>query len=121
MPRDPFQIALEHHRGGRLRQAQAGYHAVLAADPANADALHWLGVLTLTAGQAESAATLFQHASDRRPDDAAFHHNLGHALLAAGRIEQALAAFERAVTLDPANTATLSGIALAHLARNSAA
>ena len=38
MPQDPLQIALEHHRAGRLRQAEAGYRALLDSDPANPDA-----------------------------------------------------------------------------------
>ena len=29
MARNPLEIALEHHRGGRLRQAEAGYRAIL--------------------------------------------------------------------------------------------
>jgi predicted TPR repeat methyltransferase len=121
MARDPFDIALEHHRGGRLRQAEAGYRAVLADDPAHADALHWLGVLTLTAGQPGAAVTLLSRACEHRPGDSAFQHNLGHALLATGRADEALAAFHRAAELEPANSATLIGIALAHLARNTSA
>jgi predicted TPR repeat methyltransferase len=121
MGQDPFEIALEHHRGGRLCQAEAGYRAVLARDPAHADALHWLGVLTLTAGQAEAAAALLRRACEARPGDAAFQHNLGHALLAAGHVDAALAAFQGATALEPANIAALLGIALAHLARNTTA
>jgi predicted TPR repeat methyltransferase len=118
MPRDLLEIALEHHRGGRLRKAEAGYRAVLSADPSNADALHWLGVLMMTAGQAESAVSLLKRATEQRPGDAAFQHNLGHALLAVGRADEALGAFQRATALDPDSAATEIGAALARLARN---
>lgn len=121
MAQNRLEIALEHHRGGRLRLAEAGYRAILAAEPADADALHWLGVLTFTAGQPDAAIPLLARAADARPEDAAFHHNLAHALLAAGRAEDALAAFQRATTLDPENAATNIGAALAHLAQNAPA
>jgi predicted TPR repeat methyltransferase len=121
MARNPLEIALEHHRGGRLRQAEAGYRAVLAADPSEPDALHWLGILTLTAGRAGAAVALLKRAAEQRPADAAFQHNLGHALLAAGQVDEAVAAFHRAAAIEPANSATMIGIALAHLARNTPA
>ena len=40
MPQDLLQIALEHHRSGRLQQAAAGYRAVLEAEPGHAVAGH---------------------------------------------------------------------------------
>ena len=40
-----MQIALEHHRAGRLAEAEAIYRQVLARCPDHADALHLLGVL----------------------------------------------------------------------------
>jgi predicted TPR repeat methyltransferase len=119
--RNPLEIALEHHRGGRLRQAEAGYRALLANDPSNAEALHWLGVLTLSAGQADAAAALLERAAEQRPDDAAFHHNVGQALLAAGRPGEALVAFRRAAALEPNNAASFVGAALAHLAQQTPA
>jgi predicted TPR repeat methyltransferase len=64
---------------------------------------------------------LLSRACDHRPGDAAFQHNLGHALLATGRSDEALAAFHRAAAIEPNNAATLIGIALAHLARNTPA
>ena len=118
MPLDRLQIALEHHRGGRLRQAEAGYRAVLGDEPEHPDALHWLGVLTLQTGLADAAVPLLQRAADRRPDDPAFAHNLGQALLSAGRADDSIRAFERATKLDPANASTFLAIGLAHVARN---
>lgn len=118
MPRDPFQIALEHHRGGRLRGAEAGYRAVLADTPGHAEALHWLGVLTLQAGQPQAAIPLLARATRSRPADAAFAHNLGQALLAAGRSGDAIAAFERALSLHLGHPASLAALGMARLARN---
>src|SRR3954464_906788 len=94
MPQDTFQIALEHHRAGRLRQAAAGYRALLDGDPAHPDAAHWLGGLAFKAARPAQAVTLLETAAAQRPKDAAFHHNLGMALLHAGRAADAIAAFE---------------------------
>src|SRR4051794_30559607 len=90
MPADPFQIALEHHRSGRLSAAEAGYRAVLQANPAHVDAMHWLGVLLSQAGQFPEAVGLLSAAAANRPDDPAFHHNLGHALLMTGHAADAV-------------------------------
>jgi predicted TPR repeat methyltransferase len=117
MPQDTFQIALEHHRAGRLRQAAAGYRALLDADPTHPDAAHWLGVLAFQAGRPAQAIPLLQTAIARRPDDAAFHHNLGMANLRAGQPADAIAAFERALQLVPDRAETLLAWGLAHLTR----
>ena len=99
MPQDPLQIALEHHRAGRLRQAEDGYRALLARDPDDADAMHWLGVLFCQAGQGAAAAELLERGVAKRPNDAAFHHNLGQAYAIARRWDDAIRSFERAAEL----------------------
>src|SRR4051812_40352310 len=43
--------AVEHHRAGRLQEAELLYRQVLAADPRQPDALHYLGVIALQVGQ----------------------------------------------------------------------
>jgi predicted TPR repeat methyltransferase len=118
MPRDSFQIALEHHRGGRLRQAEAGYRAALRDEPDHPDALHWLGVLTLQAGRPGAAIPLLARAAARRPTDLAFAHNLGQALLSAGRAGDAIAVLERVLKLHPGHAASRMALGLARLARN---
>lgn len=117
MPQDPLQIALEHHRGGRFRQAEVGYRAALEEDRRNAEAAHWLGVLLHQAGRSEEAVSLLEKAASGRPGDVAFQHNLAQAYVACGRSDDAIVAFERAAELDPTATQTLMGAATARLAR----
>ena len=117
MPADPFQIAQEHHRAGRLRQAAAIYRSLIDADPQHADALHWLGVLAFQAGRADQAISLLEQAAVLRPADAAFEHNLGMAYLHAGQSAHAIKAFERATKLVPNRPDTLVGCGLAYLSR----
>ncbi|HEX4794467.1 MAG TPA: tetratricopeptide repeat protein [Humisphaera sp.] len=117
MPQDLVQIALENHRAGRVALAESGYRAALEADPRNADALHWLGVLNVQAGTPTAAVPLLERAVEQRPNDPAFVHNLAQAYLHTHRFEEAIRAFERASTLDSNQPHTLFGLAMAHMAR----
>lgn len=116
MPQDSLQIALEHHRAGRLMHAEAGYKMLLETNPRNADALHWLGVLLCQAGQVKEAIALLEKAASIRPADVAFQHNLGQAYLNAGQKDQAIQAFERA-TANATETEPLIALAQARLSR----
>ena len=60
-------MAIEHHRAGRLREAESIYRQVLAAEPNHPDALHFLGVLAHQAGQFQTAAELIEHAIAAHP------------------------------------------------------
>ena len=119
MPPDVAQIALEHHRAGRYRQAEAGYRAALAADPQNPEAAHWLGVLIFQAGRADEALPLLRRAAAARPDDPAYIHNLAQACLSCGRADEAIATFDQALRLAPTAPRVLVGAAIARLARKS--
>lgn len=117
MAADALQIALEHHRAGRLRQAAATYRTLIDADPHHAEALHWLGVLAFQAGRADLAIPLLEQAAALRPADAAYEHNLGMAYLQCGEAAYAIKAFERATKLVPDRPETLMAWGLAHLSR----
>jgi predicted TPR repeat methyltransferase len=117
MPQDRVQIGLEHHRAGRLVQAEACYREVLDADPENADAQHWLGVMLSQAGQFTAAIPLLEQAAAKRPEDAAFAHNFALALLALGRTDDAIAAMERAATVNASSAQLASLLAQAYLQR----
>jgi len=116
MPRDSLQIALEHHRAGRLQEAEKAYRRVLAESPQNVDAAHWLGVLILQSGRPTDALPLLEKAQAARPHDAAFASNLAQAYLHCGRRDDAVVMFDRAVSLDPQPQVLLSA-ALARIAR----
>jgi predicted TPR repeat methyltransferase len=120
MRQDFLQIALEHHRAGRLRQAEGAYRALLQNDPTNSQASHWLGVLMCQAGRAEEAVPLLERATAAQPDDTAFRHNLGQAYLASGRVADAIEAFQRVLAIEPNRAETLFSAGLARLARKSA-
>jgi predicted TPR repeat methyltransferase len=99
MPQDLLQIALEHHRSGRLLQAEAIYRQLIA-ESGSAPAHHWLGVLLLQAGQVTESLPHLQRAVEAEPRDAAYSFNLGSALEAAGQLNAAVRTLSMAAELD---------------------
>ena len=91
--------ALEHHRAGRLDEAEAIYRALLETEPRHADALHLLGVVAAQRSRYEEAVALIEQAI--RLDEAApaYHGNLGEALRALGRYDEAIEAFRAALAI----------------------
>ncbi len=104
--------ARAHHVAGRLREAQALYRRALARNPAEAEALHGLGILAHQAGMYEHAIDLIRRAIAVEDGIADFHHNLGEACRACGRLDEAVGHFRRAHSLDPASARTLISLGL---------
>jgi len=98
---DALQEALRLHQAGRHADAEARYRAILAREPANADALHYLGLLAYGAGQYPLAADLLQQSVGANDRDAVAWSNLGNALAMLSRLPDAEAAFRRALEVDP--------------------
>ena len=84
-----FALALEHHRAGRLAEAERGYRAILQREPQHADSLHLLGVIALQTRNLASALELVQRAAALRPDAAACRNTLGQVLERLGREDEA--------------------------------
>jgi protein O-GlcNAc transferase len=98
---DPFEIALSHHRAGRLAEAETAYRLFLADHPAHADALHMLGTLAAQTGRLDDAEDLIRRAIRIRPDDVGAYNNLANLLKQKGRLDDAIAAYRRAIELKP--------------------
>lgn len=98
---DAIDLALDHHRAGRLGEAEALYRGVLAADPGNAGAMHLLGVLAHQVGRHEVALDYIGRAIARNGDVADFHWNMGVVLRSLDRLGEAVASFEASLALAP--------------------
>jgi predicted O-linked N-acetylglucosamine transferase (SPINDLY family) len=103
MPTIPeaIQTAMQHHQAGRLQEAEALYRQILQAQPDNADALHFLGLLAHHVGRHEVAVELIGKAIAITPSVAAFHNNIGEAYRAQRNGEEAANCYRRAITLKP--------------------
>jgi tetratricopeptide (TPR) repeat protein len=93
--------ALDHHRAGRLAEAEAIYRHILTIDAQHADSLHLLGMLEHQRGRHAFAIEMIGQAIAVSPNVAAYHSNLGTILQAQGKLDEAAACFERALALKP--------------------
>lgn len=98
-PSQPDALALL--RAGDVAAAADAFSERVAANPRDADALHWLGVIAVQAGAADDAIKLLAAATDARPEYADAWANLATAHDLAGNAASAESAARRAVTLDP--------------------
>jgi predicted O-linked N-acetylglucosamine transferase (SPINDLY family) len=98
-----FEVALDHHRHGRLTEAEVIYREIVAVEPRHADALHNLGVIAHQVGRNDVAVEMICKAIALVPGAPWFHSSLGVALEALGRNDEAIAAYRRAIELEPGN------------------
>ncbi len=98
---DKFEQAVEHHKAGNLKKAQALYQHVLRKQPDRADALYNLALLNQQSGRVERAVQLFQKAIAVNPEEPAHYQALGVALRAMGRNMEAVAQLRIAAGLAP--------------------
>lgn len=92
---------LEHHRAGRLREAERIYREILTADPRHADSLHLLGMIAYEAGELETAADLIRKAISINKRGTSYFANLGNVLYAQGKLDEAKALYKHALLLKP--------------------
>lgn len=93
--------ALQHHRGGRLKEARRLYERILQTDPRSAEAMHLLGTLIGQQGDLARALEWINKAIAREPGNAMFHKNAAVTLVQAGRGEEAVAPYQKALELQP--------------------
>jgi tetratricopeptide (TPR) repeat protein len=96
-----LDIALWHHQAGRLSEAESAYREILAADPENIDALHFLGVIAYQHGEHRQAEELISRALLRNTSNAPAYSNLGNALKAQGKLDEAMVCYGQALVQQP--------------------
>jgi protein O-GlcNAc transferase len=103
MPAIPeaLAIAIQHHRVGRLREAETIYRQILASDPNHHDAWHLLGLIASEVGDHQKGVECIQRALTLRPDWAEAHFNLGNNWKRQEKLDLAIACYQRALQLKP--------------------
>jgi tetratricopeptide (TPR) repeat protein len=98
---DALATAVQHHKAGRLPQAEQLYRQLLDADPARPRAWYLLGAACQAQGKLADAVASFRHALWLQPDFADAHNHLGVTLAQQGNSVEAAASFRRALQLKP--------------------
>jgi Tfp pilus assembly protein PilF len=93
--------ALQHHKMGRLIEAERLYREILAIRPRNADSLHLLGLIAYEWGNLDAAAELMREAISIHASGASYHLNLGNVLQAQGKLEEAVVEYRAALAIRP--------------------
>lgn len=118
-PTAALLAATEHHREGRLREAEAAYRRVLDTDPRHPVAHNLLGLILAGRGDDASALSHFdealRHVRADDPNLANIHNNRVLALLALDRAGDAVEGASRALAIAPDHLPARHNLALALL------
>ena len=90
-----FEAATACLRDGRLDEAEAGFRALLRAEPGHAEVNHLLGTLVLQGKQAQSALPLLRAALESNPKNSLYWLSYIDALIQAGQHDAARAMLEQ--------------------------
>ena len=105
-PQALLDDAIAQHRAGRLDAAAALYGRVLAAEPAQLDALNLLGLARALGGDHRGALEVFERALRAHPGVGALHLHRARSLRALGRAAEATAGLMTASALGPDDAQT---------------
>jgi Flp pilus assembly protein TadD len=105
MSQTVFQTAFEHHKAGKLDQAEELYRQAIASDPTNSDAIQLLGVICMQKGRFGPGEALIREAISIHPEVPDYYRNLAEALVQTRQWNQAIASFRQLLAFEPANDA----------------
>jgi protein O-GlcNAc transferase len=95
-------LGIQHHRAGRLKDAEDVYQQILQENPQHPRALHLVGLIAHQSGRHDTALDFIQRAIAIDPSDpkiAHFHNNLGMVFGKLNRLDDARSAFQKAIAL----------------------
>ena len=98
-PEHDIEIALAHHRAGRVEEAELVYRSILSKHPGHPEALKYLGVLAGQLGHHDQGLELLRMAHEATPADAEIYVNRGMILQQLGRNADAQVAYQEALRL----------------------
>lgn len=98
---EAMEIAVAHHRAGRIQDAETIYRQILAMYPNVPGALHMLGVVLFQNNRPEEGIELIRKALALQPNFPEALANLGHVLRERGRLDEAVQCCRKAVEMAP--------------------
>ncbi len=102
-----LHLANQHHRAGRLADAEKIYRRVIETMPNEPQALEALGALAVSTGRHKEALDWMQRALLVTRGNERLFNNYGMALRGLGRDQDALTAFNQALAINPRAATTL--------------
>jgi Tfp pilus assembly protein PilF len=96
-----LRTGVEHHRSGRLPQAEQLYRQVLQIHPRHAGAIHLLGLIAFQIGKHDVAAEYLLEAIKIDAFHAPFSADLAEIYRAMGKTAEAIASYRQALRLNP--------------------
>jgi O-antigen ligase len=106
--------AEKRSQAGDFGGAIQAYQQALQGDPANTEALYFLGASQLDSGQPQEALKTFESLQALAPDYVLVHDKKARAFNAMGKIKEAAFEWERQVKLDPWFLPGIQGLASAY-------
>lgn len=106
-----LDMAVQHHRAGRLEQAEHYYRQILLTDAQHVGALHLLGLLTHQVGRSDLAVEYISQALHLQPEFAEAHSNLGMALAKQGKLTESVACYQEALRIKPGHAEAHNNLA----------
>jgi tetratricopeptide (TPR) repeat protein len=115
---DPLQEAIDHHRAGRLDQAESLYRAAVAHNANDVRALHLLGTLLIQRRQPALAVSPLRHAAQLAPQSPDAHFALADALRMNGDAAGADPEYRKSIAIRPLFPPAHNGLGLALVQQN---
>ncbi len=98
---DLLSQAIALHKAGQLKEAEAVYQTLLAAQPDHAVVLNLLGTLRFQQGRWQEGIPLMDKAIAAKPDYAEAHYDRALALMKLGEFTEAVTGYDNAIAIKP--------------------
>src|SRR5438132_13543925 len=98
---ETLALALQHHRAGRIQQAEQLYRSILDAGSSDPQVWCYLGTAQLALGHPAQAEASYRQALQIRPQLAEAYADLGVAQAQQGKLGEAAANIQQALQLRP--------------------
>jgi tetratricopeptide (TPR) repeat protein len=96
-----YSSAIAEMRAGRLSEAAALFHRILATTPDHAESLEKLGIICFQLNDPAGAEAMLRRSISARPENESAWNNLGVVLEARGCFGEAEECYRRAIALNP--------------------
>ena len=114
-----LQGAIQLHQQNQLPEAEALYRQILATNPLEPKALHFLGLIAFQTGQNDVAEKLVSQSIKLQSNDSEAHFNLGNIYQVQKRYVEAEQSFQQALKYDPNNSNIYAAIGAIYAIRES--